>query len=100
LKEVNFLKRSFLKNESGIYVAPLALDTIRDMSNWVRGKEIKLATEENVENALMEFALHGEEIYKEESGKLASATKQVKMKIKIPLYEEYASLFAAHRNQI
>jgi hypothetical protein len=99
LNDVNFLKRGFKKNENGIYVAPLAIDTIRDMTNWVRGKHIRLATEENVGNALMEFALHGEEIYADEKGKIARVAKQTNLQIQVPLYEEFDSFFAMQRNQ-
>jgi len=99
LGDINFLKRKFVKNESGIFTAPLLIDTIRDMCNWVRGKQVRTATQENVQNALMEFALHGRIQYEHEIQLLREAFKKVKLNLRFPLYEEYESFFALQRRQ-
>jgi hypothetical protein len=99
LGDVNFLKRKFVKNESGVFTAPLLIDTIRDMCNWVRGKQIRTATQENVQNALMEFALHGKNQYEHEVQLLRETFKKVKLNLRFPLYEEYESFFALQRRQ-
>jgi len=99
LSDVNFLKRKFVKNQSGAYVAPLLIGTVRDMCNWVRGKQIRAATQENVQNALLEFALHGREQYEHEVQLLKEIFKIVKLTLRFPLYEEYESFFALQRRQ-
>jgi len=99
LYDVNFLKRKFVKNESGVFVAPLLIETVRDMCNWVRGKQIRSATQENVQNALLEFALHGKKQYEHEVMLLTGAFKKVGLPLRFPLYEEFESFFALQRKQ-
>lgn len=99
LQDVNFLKRKFVKNESGIYIAPLLIDTVRDMCNWVRGSDILAATAENVKNAMFEFALHGKQQYNIEIELIKKAIKGKKILMRIPLYEEYESFFELQRKQ-
>jgi hypothetical protein len=99
LSDINFLKRKFVKNESGVFVAPLIVETVRDMCNWVRGKEIRSATIENVGNALLEFALHGPGTYNFESNLINKALKAKRLHLRIPLYEEFESFFLTQRKQ-
>jgi hypothetical protein len=99
LNEVNFLKRKFVRNESGTFTAPLLINTIRDMCNWVRGKEIISSTTENVSNALREFALHGRKQYEIESKLIKNALEKEKVNLKIPLYEEFESFYLDQRKQ-
>lgn len=99
LCDINFLKRKFVKNNSGIFVAPLLVGTVRDMCNWVRGKEIRSATIENVGNALLEFALHGPHVYNHESKLIDNACKGKNVNLRIPLYEEFESFFLTQRKQ-
>lgn len=65
LREINFLKRGFLYDAYfKRFVAPLDLDTILEMTMWVRGdvdSDEKCAT--NVDLAYKELALHGVEIF-------------------------------------
>jgi hypothetical protein len=100
LSDINFLKRKFVKNESGVFVAPLLIETVRDMCNWVRGKEIRSATIENVGNALLEFALHGPGTYDYESNLIDKALKAKRLHLRIPLYEEFESFFLTQRKQM
>jgi hypothetical protein len=65
LSEVTFLKRGFRYDELlGRYVAPLSLDTILEMPYWTKeGPAPREITCDNVNTALMELSLHGEEVY-------------------------------------
>ena len=64
IEEVGFLKRKFLKDQSGLYRAPLALDTVLEMVNWVRGDlDLEEKTCENMETAAFELSLHPDEVF-------------------------------------
>jgi hypothetical protein len=65
LSEVTFLKRGFRYEKLlGRYVAPLSLDTILEMPYWTKeGPAPQEITEDNVNTALMELSLHGEEVF-------------------------------------
>jgi hypothetical protein len=99
LSEVNFLKRRFVKNEDGTFIAPLDIDVIRDMTNWIRGTKPKDSLLENVNSALLEFGLHGKEIYEHEVQLLREACAKVRVKPKFPTYAEMSSIYATHRAQ-
>jgi len=99
LGDINFLKRSFRLNEDGIYVAPLDIDVVRDMTNWVKGSQIKNATRRNIEGALMEFALHGKEVYAHESKLLAAADAKHDLGVRFPSYAEWDDFYADQRKQ-
>jgi hypothetical protein len=64
LGEINFLKRGFRRDEFGFYVAPLDLDTILEMTMWVRGdidQDTRCA--ENLEICYKELSMHGFEVF-------------------------------------
>lgn len=63
LSEVSFLKRKFrYSEEAHRYVAPLSFDSIREMTYWSKlGAFTEDITRTNVDNALRELSLHGEE---------------------------------------
>lgn len=63
LDDVSFLKRKF-RFEPMVqrYVAPLSMDSIREMLYWTKkGANSDNVTRTNVDNALRELSLHGEE---------------------------------------
>lgn len=64
LEEVSYLKRGFSKTTSNRWLAPLDIGTILEMPNWCRGGlDIHEGTKVNCENAIMELAMHPEEVY-------------------------------------
>jgi hypothetical protein len=65
LSEISFLKRKFKKDDYfKRYVAPLELDTILEMTMWVRGKvDVHLRCADNVNLAYQELAIHGKEVF-------------------------------------
>ncbi|QBL75901.1 putative non-structural polyprotein [Solenopsis invicta virus 12] len=71
LEEVSYLKRGFINNGTGRWLAPLAMETILEMPNWCRGGlDIEEGTKVNCENAIMELAMHPVEVYNEWSNKI------------------------------
>jgi len=97
LADINFLKRKFVKDEWGYWKAPILINVPRDMCNWVRGKEIRASTLLNCNASLMEFALHGRDVYEEETRKLITVCEQMNVPLSVPHYEEWVSFFASHR---
>jgi hypothetical protein len=79
LQDVTFLKRSFrFSDETGSYVAPLALDSIREMVNWSKkGADYYNIAITNVDTALHELSLHGEETYNELSVVLLRKSREI-----------------------
>jgi len=65
LEEVSFLKRGFYFNkERNVYDAPLDINTILEMINWVRKDLDQVeSTKINCENAIMELAMHPPEVF-------------------------------------
>lgn len=63
LKNVAFLKRKFVLQTDGTYLAPMEVSNILEICNWVKGKAIRQATIENCECAVEELALHPREVY-------------------------------------
>ena len=63
--EIKFLKRSFVWNsQQSRYVAPLALETVLEMANWVHGDvdHYELASL-TLNDAMMELAIHPREVF-------------------------------------
>lgn len=91
LTDIRFLKRNFIKHSSDtVYVAPLAIEVIYDMINWVRENEVDpnelLRT--NIETSLMEMSLHGEEIYNNYVKELLSIEEIYDLGVQIMSYAE------------
>jgi hypothetical protein len=78
IDKVMFLKRGFKYNPCrGIFMSPLELDVILETPYWVRkGNNAEIVTSTNVQFALRELTLHGEEIFYEWSKRIIEASKQ------------------------
>jgi hypothetical protein len=100
LSEVNFLKRRFVKDQWGYWCAPILIHVPRDQSNWIRGNESRAATLENCSTALLEFALHGPDVYNTESKLLRDACAAKGLTLNVPHYLEWVSFFGHHRGII
>jgi len=79
LTEIEFLKRSFRYEESlGRYIAPLRLEVILEIPYWTKkGPQNRAIVLDNVQNALDELSLHGEEVFSEWAPKIISATQEM-----------------------
>lgn len=91
LSDIKFLKRSFVKHpDDDLYVAPLAIEVLYDMINWIRKNEIDpnelLRT--NIETSLMEMSLHGKEKYNDWVSKLLNLSEIYDLGVHILTYEE------------
>jgi hypothetical protein len=77
LKEVSYLKRGFVLDD-GMYLAPLELDSIRDQLNWVKkNNDPNAAMLQNVESAMREFFMHGEQCYNEADRVITDALEEL-----------------------
>jgi len=68
IEEITFLKRAFRKVDfcGRKWVAPLDIDTVKEILMWVRTQDMVRRDEtmiENVQTTCMEMSLHGEEAY-------------------------------------
>jgi hypothetical protein len=92
LHEISFLKRNFkFCNDVSHYVAPLDINVIYEMMNWVRGNSVDPVhlLKDNIETALTEASLHGKEVYHAFVAKLKKNNKVVTKVIPfIPTYGE------------
>jgi hypothetical protein len=67
IDEVKYLKRQFVYNKNrGVWDAPLDLDTIKEMTNWIRGDlDAKASTLENCSNAIRELSNHDADTFEQ-----------------------------------
>jgi len=93
LDQVAFLKRRFVRDENGYFRAPLDLDVVKEMVNWIRGKAKIASTIENVETSLRELALHGKIEYDMTSKLMLNACRARGLKLNVPTYTEWMSTF-------
>lgn len=66
LEDCEYLKRKFELTSSGLVLAPLNEDSLKNMVQWVqRSKKVSVATqmETNIKNAMIEWSLHGRRKY-------------------------------------
>jgi V8-like Glu-specific endopeptidase len=78
LPEVNYLKRAFKYDEDlRCWLAPLDLTTILEIPNWIRNcVDPAAATESNIEDAIAELALHGEDVFQQWSERMLKAAEE------------------------
>jgi hypothetical protein len=63
LSETTFLKRNFVLQDDGTYLAPMDVPNILEITNWIKNKAKKAATAANCEQAIMELSHHPKETY-------------------------------------
>jgi len=92
IDDVEYLKRKFAKNPAtGLYMAPLKIGVVQEMVNWIKGKEPKRATIENVTTSLRELAQHGAEKYGDNVKILKEACTKAGLSTRFPLWDEFNS---------
>jgi hypothetical protein len=94
LEEVSFLKRAFRwDNATFTYKAPLQMETIMEMCNWIRGDmDLEETVNVNVETALMELSLHPQQIFQEKSSQILRACRKcLEQQPKHSSYLEYCA---------
>nr|QUS52703.1 polyprotein [Mute swan feces associated picorna-like virus 7] len=90
LEQVNYLKRSFVRQKDGHYIAPMAVDNILEIGNWIREcADHKQATADNVENLCFELSLHEKSVFDFWAKKYAKACDLRQVPAQILTFEEY-----------
>ena len=101
LEDVAFLKRGFTWNpEWQCHFAPMALDNILDITNWVRGNTPRQSTEENMETILRELALHGRDVYNYHSQRVRETAMKHGLRVRVPAYDYFEMILASSRGQV
>lgn len=91
LSEVAFLKRQFHWNHMlQRYIAPLDLDVVLEIVQWTkRGMQRDEITLANIDVAMRELSLHGEEIFSKYREELKRACIESKINYRFKTYLEY-----------
>lgn len=91
ISEVSFLKRKFdFEIETARWKCPLSLDTVLEMSQWVRGKEDHHALcADNLSTAARELSQHREFVFNTWMPRLKAAAKILLIKPKFSTYKMY-----------
>lgn len=80
ITDVSFLKRKFAKNSlkpSHKYVAPLALDTIRESIQWTRRRDQFFEdNKKNIEKMILELSLHDRKTFDEHVPVIVEAARE------------------------
>ena len=98
LNEITFLKRYFVMQEDGTYQAPMDVSNILEITNWIKGGSLKLATRENCLQALMELGLHDKSTYDKWSKVISRSCGLADIIIRRPTYFEAREEFLANRD--
>jgi len=78
LSEINYLKRAFVRERDGQWLAPLALTTVLETPMWMhKCPDPRIQTIENLEWALKELSLHSEDIWIQWSPKLRKELEEL-----------------------
>lgn len=98
LEEVAFLKRKFVVQKDGTFLAPMDLENTLEITNWIRGKASRSATIENCEQTIMELALHPQNVYEFWSTRIQDELSKVGLKIPVPTYFEQMEEYRHNRD--
>ncbi|APG76879.1 hypothetical protein 1 [Beihai picorna-like virus 84] len=101
LADISFLKRKFVyDDEWRCHVAPMDLNTILDIPNWVRGAERRQATVLNVETIQRELALHGRDVFDEYMPQFREALARAGLSADLSGFDYWEQVLASDRGQI
>lgn len=98
LEEVTFLKRHFVQDTDGFYLAPMILENILEITNWVKGGAEKLSTVENCSMVLDELALHPGDVYKKWSACMQTHLVRKNLVLRIPTHFEQRQQYLHDRD--
>nr|ASG92545.1 putative non-structural protein [Picornavirales Q_sR_OV_023] len=99
LEEVAFLKRKFVIQHDGTFRAPMDLENILEITNWIRGKAVRSATLENCEQAVMELSLHPQSVYEYWSSRIQEKLSEKGLLIIVPTYFEQMEMYYYNQNK-
>lgn len=91
ISEIAYLKRKFVWNEEEHqWVAPLDLEVVLEMVNWVRGDfDLEQKTTDNMETSAFELSLHGRTTFDYWIPKYCEATRDFQQRPCFLTYNEY-----------
>lgn len=91
ISEIGYLKRGFKwDEEEHQFIAPLDLDVVLEMINWVRGDfDREERTVENMETSAFELSLHGREVFENWIGKYKQVARGFQTRPLFLTYDEY-----------
>lgn len=98
LTEITFLKRYFVMDSDGMYLAPMDVSNVLEITNWIKGGSARLATMENCSQALMELGLHPKSIYDFWSKIISKECALAGVNLRRPTYFEVREEFFANRD--
>lgn len=98
LEDVAFLKRKFAIQADGTFLAPMDLENVLEITNWVRGKALKSATIENCEQTIMELSLHPQSVYDFWSNRVREELAVVGLNLSVPTYYEQMEVYKYNRD--
>jgi V8-like Glu-specific endopeptidase len=98
LEDVAFLKRKFAIQPDGTFLAPMDLENVLEITNWVRGKALKSATIENCDQTIMELSLHPQSVYEYWSARIQEELAVVGLQITVPTYYEQMEVYKYNRD--
>lgn len=91
IHDIAYLKRKFVWNEEEHqWVAPLDIDVVLEMINWVRGDfDLEQKTTENMQTSAFELSLHGRETFEHWIPKYEAASRSFQTRPLFLTYNEY-----------
>ena len=98
LEDVAFLKRKFVIQKDGTFMAPMDTVNVLEITNWIRGKSRKASTLENCEQAIMELSLHSEQIYNYWTKRISEALTTAGLSLRIPTFWEQRETYKYNRD--
>jgi hypothetical protein len=98
LEDVAFLKRKFVIQNDGTFLAPMDLENVLEITNWIRGKATRSSTIENCEQALMELSLHPQTVYELWSTRIREELAKVGINFIVPTFYEQMEVYKSNRD--
>jgi len=98
LQETAFLKRKFVIQNDGTFMAPMEIENILEITNWIRGKAKRASTIENCDQALMELALHPKQQYDYWSNRIREELRKVEINYFTPTWFEKMEEYRYNRD--
>jgi V8-like Glu-specific endopeptidase len=98
LDDTSFLKRKFVIQNDGTYMAPMDIPNILEMTNWIRGKAKRASTIENCGSTLMELALHPQKVYDHWSSRIREECALVGINFSTPTWFEQMEEYRFNRD--
>jgi V8-like Glu-specific endopeptidase len=98
LEDVAFLKRKFVIQPDGTFLAPMDIESVLEITNWIKGKARISATIENCEQAIMELALHPQAEYEYWSNRIREELANIGHNIVVPTYYEQMEVYRYNRD--